>query len=195
MVEKSNNNQRHVRDTLSILLSKMNHKEVKLLELISTESDKIKCSKILAFTLYERMLIKSLSSTTSYNNMDLWMPKGAFGKLGTPKVFKEWLISNEYVNDMNGSDMLYLGSITGWLSAWRFLIKIGLVRITRSNRIRIEYPVSGKKYSLDYAGMKMRGLLKKNKVEKEKPSLDIQAPDSVSSQPKEVIGDNFWEEK
>ena len=87
-MQKSTNNQRHVRDTLIILMSKATHESVKLIEMISEETERISCSKLMTVMLYERLLMKSLSTTSSYNTMDLWLPEGVFGKLGTIKVLK-----------------------------------------------------------------------------------------------------------
>ncbi len=183
---QDNNNQKHIRNTLGILMASLSHEEVKFTEKLNG----VNCSPLLSMLLYNRMLIRVLGSTQSYKHASIKMPKGVFGKLGNREDFKDWLFANERQTDMNSKDLLELGALSGWHSAWRSLVSIGLVRINEGNRVVLEYPIKEKFYSIEYAGNVMRGILKK-KVEEKQP---IKEEDTVQPDTSDMTDDSFWEE-
>jgi hypothetical protein len=191
-MEKKNGGN-HLRVTLALLIANQGHECVQLEKMMS----KIKHgSPILAKNLYERMLIRCLSNPSSYDYAQIWMPKDSFGKLGTKEKFRNWLVSNEYQNDMNSEDLLSYGAITGWHAAWRFLLREDLVHVTRANKVKLNYPINEQLYSLEYASVMIRSLLKKN-VEVEvglKTSLDINTDNSILSSDVYPTQRPFWEQ-
>lgn len=181
---KDNNNAAHVRNTLGILMNSQSHSSVNISDIISES----KCSKIMVSLLYNRMLCRVLGGTRSYSHASIRMPNGVHGKLGSKSIFKEWFLANEKQTDMNSHDMLKLGKLSGWHSAWRSLISIGLVRVNNRNMVVLEYPINGKFYSIEYAGNVMRGVLK-NKVDKQENVSDTSDNIDVT------VEKDFWEKE
>ena len=181
-------NSSHMRNTLGLLMANQSHGKVDLVKIIS----KSKCSSTMVSLLYIRMLTRVLSSPRSYNHANIKMPKGVFGKIGNKDDFESWFLANERQTDMNSCDLLSLGALSGWHSAWRELLSSGLIRINDMHRIVLEYPIDGKFYSLEYAGNVLRWILKK-KIEDSKEEEGVATLPVKPDTKKKNSDVPFWE--